>query len=340
MLIGEVAERSGISTRMLRHYDRTGVVSPSGRTSGGYRSYTDEELRRLFYAEGLRSLGLTLKEVAAVLDTPDFVPVSLVGQLVERTRERISQHQELLRMLERVQVSDPADWADVLHTVWLLRGLEAASPSARHRFALSLSDPQAREVPLLVEAALSEPDPAVAGSLRWALARSGDAAVPLLREALGSPDPGRRRRAVEALEKVETTGSRAALAQAFPHDDPLVNGRAALAAGRGGDPASIPALTGLVVEGRDDRDAASVLGLLAREHGLAAEVDAALGGALGDAGLDERLRLTSALAEVPGPLASERLRALAADPDQRVAAAARLALEDAGAATSPPTRLQ
>lgn len=44
MLIGEVAERSGISSRMLRHYDRTGVVSPSGRTAGGYRYYTDEEL--------------------------------------------------------------------------------------------------------------------------------------------------------------------------------------------------------------------------------------------------------------------------------------------------------
>jgi HEAT repeat protein len=225
----------------------------------------------------------------------------------------------------------------VLHTLGLLRGLEATSPSTRHRFALSLSDPQGRDVPLLAEAALSEPDPAVAGSLRWALARAGDAAVPFLREALGSPDAGRRARAVEALEKVDTTGSRAALAHAFPHEDPLVNRRAAIAAGRGGDPAAIPVLTGLVVEGQDDRDAASVLGLLAGEHGLATEVDAALGGGLADGGPDERLRLTSALADVPGPLAAERLRALAADPDQRVAAAARFVLEHAGPHTSPPT---
>ena len=169
MLIGEVAQRSGISSRMLRHYDRTGVVSPSGRTPGGYRYYTDEELRRLFYAEALRSLGLTLKEVAAVLDTPGFVPVTLVEQLIDRTRERIRKHQELLRMLERVHGSDPSDWADVLHTMGLLRGLEATSPSARHRFALSLSDPLGRDVPLLAEAALNEPDPSVAASLRGRL---------------------------------------------------------------------------------------------------------------------------------------------------------------------------
>ena len=326
MLIGEVAERSGISSRMLRHYDRTGVVSPSGRTPGGYRYYTDEQLRRLFYAEGLRSLGLTLKEVAAVLDTPDFVPMSLVEQLIDRTRERIRHHQELLSMLEQVQGSDPANWADVLHTMGLLRGLGATSPSARHRFALSLSGPQGRDVPLLVEAALSEPDPAVAGSLRWALARTGDAAVPLLREALDSADADRRRRAVEALEKVNTTRSTAALAQALPHHDPWVNRRAALAAGACGDPTSIPVLIGIVAEGHDDRDVAGTLGVLAGRHGLAQEVDRAIERALAEGGPEQRLRLTSALVDLPGPLAAERLRALTSDPDRCVAAAARFAI--------------
>ncbi|GAA4406346.1 MerR family transcriptional regulator [Fodinibacter luteus] len=335
MLIGEVAQRSGISSRMLRHYDRTGVVSPSGRTPGGYRDYTDEELRRLFYAEALRSLGLTLKEVAAALDTPDFVPVTLVEQLIDRTRERIRQHQQLLRTLERVHGSDPADWADVLHTMGLLRGLEATSPSARHRFALSLSDPLGRDVPLVVEAALSEPDPAVAGSLRWALARAGDAAVPLLREALDCADADRRRRAVEALEKVNTATSRAALAQALPHHDPLVNRRAALAAGADGDPASIPVLTGLIVEGHDDGDAAGTLGALAERHGLALEVDRAIARALADGRPEQRLRLTSALADIPGPMAVQRLRELTSDPDRRVASAARFALEETKSRTLP-----
>ncbi len=58
MLIGEVAERSGVSPRMLRHYDALGLVSPTARTAGGYREYTSDDLRRLFHVESLRTLGL------------------------------------------------------------------------------------------------------------------------------------------------------------------------------------------------------------------------------------------------------------------------------------------
>ena len=154
--------------------------------------------------EGLRSLGLSLRQIAEVLDGPDFVPVSLVARLVERSRERIAREQELLRTLEQVQVSEPDDWADVLRTVGLLHGLEVNSPSARQRLVLSTAWTEGRDVPLLVEAALRETDPTVAGTLYWALARSGDAAVPALRGALDSPVAEHRHRAVEALEKIHT----------------------------------------------------------------------------------------------------------------------------------------
>ncbi len=217
-----------------------------------------------------------------------------------------------------------------------MRGLEANSPSVCQRFALSMSDPESRDVRLLVEAALSETDPTVAGSLQWALARSGDAAVPLLQEALGSAEAERRHRAVEALEKINTYGSMGALAQALPHRDPLVNRRAALAVGAIGNPAAIPVLTSLIVEGCDGREAASVLGVLAEEHGLVAEVDRAIGRLLADGEPEERLRLTSALVEIPGPLAAERLQALAQDPDRRVASAARFTIAGTETATQRP----
>lgn len=64
MLIGEVAQRSGVSTRMLRHYDSLGLVRPTGRTTGGYREYSDADLERLVQVESLRSLGLSLRDVA------------------------------------------------------------------------------------------------------------------------------------------------------------------------------------------------------------------------------------------------------------------------------------
>ncbi|WP_415750406.1 MerR family DNA-binding transcriptional regulator [Burkholderia sp. BCC1988] len=40
MRISELANRSGVSARMLRHYDAIGLVSPSGRTEAGYREYS------------------------------------------------------------------------------------------------------------------------------------------------------------------------------------------------------------------------------------------------------------------------------------------------------------
>lgn len=333
MLIGDVAEQSGISTRMLRHYDRLGVVSPSRRTSGGYRHYTDDDLRRLFHVEALRSLGLSLKEIAAVLDEPGFVPGAVVDRLAEQTRARIAAQQELLTTLERVRGSDPADWSDVLRTLGLLRGLDSEAPSARQRVALSLSEPTGRDGPLLAEAALAENDPSAAGALLWALARAGDTTVPLLADALDSDEPHRRHRAVEALEKIDSDRSRAALAAALGHPDPWVERRAALAAGARGVPEAIPTLVALIVAGQDDRDAAHVLGILVIDHGCGSLVDRAIATAVEAGDAEQRLRLAAALAEIPGPESEHRLRELTGDADRRVELAARFALQ----ASEPPS---
>ena len=333
MLIGEVAQRSGISSRMLRHYDRLGVASPSERTAGGYRHYTEDDLRRLFHVEGLRSLGLSLREIAEVLDGPDFVPVSLVARLVERSRERIAREQELLRTLEQVQVSGPDDWSDVLRTVGLLHGLEANSPSARQRLVLSTAWTEGRDVPLLVEAALRETDPTVAGTLYWALARSGDAAVPALRAALDSPLAEHRHRAVEALEKIHTPLATETLAGARGHSDPLVRRRATIAASRGGHVDAIPELVRFIVEGVDYTEAAGALRVLASEFDLAEQVDRAVAGALKPGQSDERVRLVGALTEIAGARSLQRLAELTADADRRVALAAQAALGSGEAGT-------
>src|SRR3546814_13210589 len=71
MLIGEVSRRCGVSTRMLRHYDTLGLVKPTGRTSGGYREYSADDIRRLFHVESLRTLGLPLNAAQRALDEPD-----------------------------------------------------------------------------------------------------------------------------------------------------------------------------------------------------------------------------------------------------------------------------
>ncbi|MGN8245862.1 MerR family transcriptional regulator [Cellulomonas soli] len=318
MLIGEVSEQSGISARMLRHYDKIGLVSPTGRTHGGYRQYSADDLRRLFHVEGLRSLGLSLQEIAAVLEDLAFDPAPLVEQIIARTRQRLAQEEELLRRLTQVHTSNPAAWSDVLRTIGLLRGLEVGDPSSRQRLVLELTDRHDAVAPL-TEAALNESEPNVSGALYWALARSGDAAVPELAEALGAPDAERRRRAVAALEKIGTPQALAVLADAFQHPDPFVGTRGALARGGRGDADAVPALVGLVAAGRDDIDAADRLGMLAERHGCASDIVRAICDTLAGASVAARQRLTAALAEIPGPAADAALAALVADPDRGVA---------------------
>ena len=82
VLIGDVARRSGVSARMLRHYDSLGLVRPTGRTGAGYREYSSEDIRRIFHIESLRSLGLSLREVGRALDDPGFTPSELVDDLI------------------------------------------------------------------------------------------------------------------------------------------------------------------------------------------------------------------------------------------------------------------
>lgn len=327
MLIGEVAALSGISARMLRHYDSIGLVSPTGRTRGGYRQYSEPDLQRLFHVEGLRSLGLSLPAIADVLADLSFSPSAMVEQLIARTNERIARQQELAGRLDLVRASAPAAWSDVLRTIGLLRGLDAGDASERQRYALSLTGRESRDAGPLAEAALKEPDPHAAGALDWALARTGDGAVPILADALQSPNAQRRHRALEALVKIGSPRATAALAAAHRHPDPLVRGRAALVRGALGERAAVPELVALVVDGRDDVAAADVLGRLAADHGHADEITDAIAGALADATGAVRRRLATALVDVPGPRAMATLAGLLDDPDHRVALTASYLLQ-------------
>jgi DNA-binding transcriptional MerR regulator len=69
--IGEVAEAVGLSLRTIRHYEEVGVAPPSGRSAGGFRLYTDDDIERLRLAKALKPLDLTLDEMRDLLDTRD-----------------------------------------------------------------------------------------------------------------------------------------------------------------------------------------------------------------------------------------------------------------------------
>ena len=334
MLIGEVARRSGVSARMLRHYESLGLVRPSGRTGSGYREYGARDIRRILHVESLRSLGLSLREIGRALDDPGFTPSALVDDLILQTRERIAAETELLTRLRRIDAADPADWEGALKVVALLQALGSKSPDARQRAALSSADEVPVPLEALVEAALGETEPNVAGALRWALARSGDGATALLARGLDSPVAAVRERAVQSLAELPGDEAGARLRDALAHPDDVVRGHAALALGARGAADVVPTLIDMIVEGRNDTDAADVLSALASDTARADEIATALVGRLAhDAtGSPARGRLTQALAGIPGARTTRALTDLTHDENRAVALTATylLRLRDAG----------
>lgn len=319
MLIGEVAERSGVSTRMLRHYDSIGLVTPSVRTTGGYRRYSSADIHRLFHVECLRSLGLSLHQIAEALSDLEFDPSAVIDALIARTQQRIETEQRLLERLTAVRASHPDDWSDALTTVGLMRGLTAENPSQRQRHALAAGTDAGRHVGTLVEAALEETDPNAAGALYWALAQAGDGATEMLADALNSSDELRRHRAAAALEKINTPRSLAVLARAAGAGDPHVRARAVVAQGRGGDVEAIAGLVDLIVAGGDDVEAADILADLATRHEMGDDIARVLVASLPGADIDVRQRVTDTLAGIGGPIADHVLTELSLDTDTGVA---------------------
>ena len=68
MNIGEVAKRSGTNAKTIRYYEQQGLLAAARRGENGYRVYDDDDVHRLSFIRRARSLGFSVKDVAALLD--------------------------------------------------------------------------------------------------------------------------------------------------------------------------------------------------------------------------------------------------------------------------------
>lgn len=77
--IGELAERAGVTTRTIRYYESRGLLGASERP-GGFRYYTDDALVRLQRIDALKKLGLSLEEIASVIELYFKDPTGVRGK--------------------------------------------------------------------------------------------------------------------------------------------------------------------------------------------------------------------------------------------------------------------
>ncbi len=240
--IGEVADRTGLTRRTLRHYDDLGLLVPATRSSGDYRLYDEDDLLRLLQIQSLKSLGLSLPEIAAALADPDLDAGTTLRSHLVALEESLEAQRRLIDRLRTLAASEDRSWEDVLAAIAMTQALAHPDPIVRIRAAL---DPSATSTPDLVQAMRAEHDPAVREVLMWSLAQHGDA-VEAAVEGLRDPDPELRGLFVRLLTKRRAPVAAPAIAVLLSDSDPLVVSAAVQALGQLRDPSTVHPLVELL----------------------------------------------------------------------------------------------
>jgi MerR family transcriptional regulator, thiopeptide resistance regulator len=140
----EFAERAGVTVRTLHHYDRLGLLAPSGRSEAGYRLYGDGDLVRLEQILALKFIGFPLREIRRLLkrDGKDL------ASALRRQRAMILEKRRLLDLaveaLERAE-TEPADWEairKIIEVIHMQDNMEWAKKYYNEQALGSLADRQ------------------------------------------------------------------------------------------------------------------------------------------------------------------------------------------------------
>lgn len=108
MHIGEVAARTELSLRSLRHWEEVGLVQPSGRTDGGFRLYTEADVEKILVIRRMKPLGFSLDQMKSVMadlenldesDSESDTRQAARRHLDEIQQEAVERREKLVRQL-------------------------------------------------------------------------------------------------------------------------------------------------------------------------------------------------------------------------------------------------
>jgi Cu(I)-responsive transcriptional regulator len=106
--IGEAARQTGVSPKMIRHYEGLGLLPPAPRTDSGYRLYDDDALHTLHFIRRARDLGFGMADISQLLDLwrnrrrASATVKKLAMAHVEGLQQRIDEMEAMKRTLVRL----------------------------------------------------------------------------------------------------------------------------------------------------------------------------------------------------------------------------------------------
>ena len=103
MSVHEVVKLTGITARTLHYYDKIGLLKPTIVTEAGYRMYDETELSRLQNILLFRELEFPLKEIKAILDSPNFDPSEAIAHQIELLELKCKRIVELIAFAREIQ---------------------------------------------------------------------------------------------------------------------------------------------------------------------------------------------------------------------------------------------
>ncbi|GHF16403.1 HTH-type transcriptional activator TipA [Kordiimonas sediminis] len=103
--VKEVAALSGVTVRTLHHYDKIGLLRPTARTSSGYRLYSEDALFRLQQIIIGREMGLSLEDIRASLDAPDFDLRAMLVRQRQCLEEKKDRTETMLKAIDTALAS-------------------------------------------------------------------------------------------------------------------------------------------------------------------------------------------------------------------------------------------
>jgi DNA-binding transcriptional MerR regulator len=144
--IGELARRTGVATKTIRYYEEIGVLPDPDRTANDYRDYSEEAVDRLNFVRDAQATGLTLAEIASILDLRSQGEATChhVIELLERHLTALDRHLQTVRetrkkltaLTERARSLDPTECRDPNRCQTIAGGLGVETPGGgRHLHA-------------------------------------------------------------------------------------------------------------------------------------------------------------------------------------------------------------